>query len=118
MAGWSSAAAACASRTRRLRAAASPSRLAATNLIATSRRRAVSWARYTVPMPPAPSGRIRRYLELGSSASGAIEEPRRIVLGNRRRLTAATGRNQRQHLSKDDRRKEKGRKWSPLARFP
>src|SRR5262245_24717254 len=54
MFGWFNAEAARASRSKRASASALPESAASTTLIATSRPRRGSRARYTVPIPPAP----------------------------------------------------------------
>ena len=54
--GWLSAASSRASRSKRARRSASPATSAGSTLIATARPSFVSVARYTSPMPPAPSG--------------------------------------------------------------
>ena len=56
MFGWLSAATAFASRSKRASRAGSAATAAGSTLIATSRPSRVSFARYTSPMPPAPSG--------------------------------------------------------------
>src|SRR3974390_249850 len=56
MLGWFSAAAAWASNSKRCRRSGSRDQYSGRTLIATSRFRATSRARYTSPIPPAPSG--------------------------------------------------------------
>ena len=60
MPGWSSAASAFASRAEALEASAFAAIAAGSTLSATSRPSFVSVARYTSPMPPAPSAAVMR----------------------------------------------------------
>src|SRR5262245_43088849 len=66
MLGWDSAATARASRSKRARRSGSAAKRSGRTLIATSRFRRASRARYTSPMPPAPSEPVISY------------EPRRV----------------------------------------
>ena len=56
MLGWFSAASVCASRVKRARRSRSAAKTSGRTLMATSRLSLESRARYTSPMPPAPSG--------------------------------------------------------------
>ena len=67
--GWVMRATALASRSKRCFSSGSSAMAATITLRATSRSRMVSWARYTIPIAPLPSGLTMSYLPMRPESS-------------------------------------------------
>src|SRR5437660_2779231 len=83
--GWFNAASVCASRVNRATRSGSPAKAAGRILIATSRLSVASRARYTSPIPPAPSGPTTSYgPSFACGLSTSMAHPSRLALREER----------------------------------